>query len=338
MLADVTEANDLAEGAMGTPHIYVHRVGDWYPLYMDPDNERRLRAFATVTSAGLVTEPPSPDQLVRDLAGVDGILSLNGIGAPEITTEVLRSVGTVRVAAIAHWWHGGHVPARAMWEAAGVEVIDASDPVTEAVVEWVVGTAILGVRRLVEFDRALKGGSAWAEPGRRDAGLLGASTIGIIGLGRVGRVAAARFRPFGARLIGYDPWLPAPDAAALGVRLVGLEELLRTADVVSLHMPPTDATRGMLGARELGWLKDGAVLINSARAALLDEVAFIAELRSGRFRAFLDVFDDEPLPLDHPFRSLENVFITPHIAGDTTGMFRSCARLALDRLRDYFAG
>jgi len=319
------------------PHVYVQRVGEWYPLYMHAENEARLREFATVTSAGDRAEPLSPDELIRDLRGADGILSLNGIGAAEITTAVLDAVGTVQVAVIAHWFHGGHVPATAMWRAAGVEVIDASDAVTDAVAEWVVGAAIMGVRRLVEFDRALKAGSPWAEPGRRDAGRLAESVVGLVGVGRVGRVVARHLRGFGATVVGYDAYLPEEEAQSLGVRLASLEEVLRTADVVSLHLPVTDETRGLLGARELGWIRDGAVFVNSARAAVLDNDAFVAELRKGRFRAFLDVFPEEPLPLDDPLRALDNVFITPHIAGDTARMFRRCSRIAIERLRDYFA-
>lgn len=320
------------------PHIYIHRAGDWYGLYMNAENEARLREFADVTTGGTRTEPYTPDELAQELRGVDGILSLNGLGAPEITTDVLARAGTVRVIAISHWWHGGHVPARAMWEAAGVAVLDASDATTEAVVEWVLGAAIIGVRRLVEFDRRLKSGELWAEPGRRDAGLLGESTVGLIGAGRVGRVAAERFRAFGATLIAYDPFLPNDDARALGIRRVSLDELLATADVISLHMAVSDATRGMLGAREFALVKEGAVFINSARSALLDTPALVAELRKNRFHAFLDVYDTEPLPLDDPLRTLPNAFITPHIAGDTNGMFVRCARIAIERLRHYFLG
>jgi len=318
------------------PHIYIHRAADWYGLYMDAENEARLREFAEVFSSGTRTEPYTPGELIPELRRVDGILSLNGIGATEITTDVLNAVGSVKVIAISHWWHGGHVPARAMWEAAGVTVIDASDATTEAVVEWVIGAALIGVRRLVEFDRRLKSGDRWAEPGRRNAGLLGESVVGLIGAGRVGRVAAERFNTFGAILIAYDPFLSDDDARRLGIRRVALDELLATADVISLHMAVSDATRGMLGAREFARIKDGAVFINAARSALLDTPALVTELRKNRFHAFLDVYDTEPLPLDDPLRSLDNAFLTPHIAGDTVGMFHRCARIAIERLRAYF--
>ena len=118
--------------------------------------------------------------------------------------------------------------------------------------------------------------------------------------------------------------------------MVSLEELLRTADIVSLHLPVTDETKGIIGAKELSWIKDGAILINSARAALLDNEAFLAELKTKRFRAFLDVYPTEPLPLDHALRSMNNVFLTPHIAGDNGPMFRRCARVGMEHLRRYF--
>jgi phosphoglycerate dehydrogenase-like enzyme len=124
----------------------------------------------------------------------------------------------------------------------------------------------------------------------------------------------------------------------LGVRLVPLEELMRTADVISFHLPVTAETRGMFGARELSWIRDGAVVINSARAAILDDAAFLAEVCKARFAVFLDVFAVEPLPLDHPFRSMDHVFITPHIAGDNGPMFVRCGRMAIEALRDAFGG
>ena len=318
---------------MGKPIVYVHRLGSWYHLYMNEANEALLRSFSQVVTGGAREEPVPPEELAQAMRGASGILSLNGIGAPEITTEVLQEVGTVRVAAISHWWHGMHDAARRMWEAAGVQVIDASDANNEAVAEWTVAAALMGVRRLLQFDRALKAGSPWAEP-RREAGLLSESVVGLIGLGRVGQQVARLLRAFDATVIACDAYISQEAAAALGVRLVPLEELMRTADVVSFHLPVTAETRGMLGSHELAWIKDGAVVINSARAAILDEAAFLAEVRKARFSVFLDVFAVEPLPLDHPFRSMEHVFITPHIAGDNGPMFVRCGRKAITALRD----
>ena len=320
---------------MNKPHIYIHRLGSWYPAYMNAENEARLREFAVVTSAGNREEPMSQEELIQNLKEVDGILSLNGTGVMEITTEVLRSVGTVKVIVISHWWHGFHDKARIAWQAAGVDVIDSSDANNEAVAEWTVGVIIMGVRRLAEFDRALKSGVLWADL-KLSAGLLCESRIGIVGLGRVGRTVARFLQPFGATLIGYDINVSESDAKSFGVNLVSLEELLRNADIISFHLPSTDETEAIIGARELSWIKDGAIIINSARATILDNNAFLEELKKKRFRAFLDVFPIEPLPLDHPLRSLDNVFLTPHIAGNVEAMFVRCARIGIERLKCYF--
>ena len=105
---------------MSKPRIYIHRSGEGYSRYINADNEARLAQFAHVTTAGQREKPVPPEELIQALKGIDGILSLNGIGATEITTEVLRTAGTVKVAVISHWWHGSHDRAKSMWEAAGV--------------------------------------------------------------------------------------------------------------------------------------------------------------------------------------------------------------------------
>ena len=120
----------------------------------------------------------------------------------------------------------------------------------------------------------------------------------------------------GATVIGYDRYVSPEAAARVGVHWVPLEELLRTSDVVSFHLPVTDETKRMFGARELGWIKDGAVFVNSARNAIFDDAALVAEIQKQRFTAYLDVFEVEPLPLDHPYRvAAECVHHTAHRRG-----------------------
>jgi len=320
---------------MGKPRVYVHRCGDMYGLYMDGENEASLGEFAEVADFGRVETPAAPEQLVEEMSGADALLSLNGMHADEITTGVLRAVGTVKVAVISHFWHGCHHVD--WWEAAGVKVIDRSEANSDAVAEWALGCIIMGVRRLVRFNGLLKAGSPWGEP-RRDAGIVCESVVGLVGLGRIGRVLARHLVGLGADVIAYDAYVSEDEAVALGVRLVPLEELMRTADVISLHLPVTDQTVGIIGRRELGLIKDGAVLVNSARALLLDWEALMDELRTGRFQAFMDVYQVEPLPLDDPLRPMDNVFITPHVAGDSAAMFRRCGRLAIEALREHFQG
>ena len=321
---------------MPRPHIYIHRIrGCPYDWYMDAENEALLASFADVTNDGREPEPIPPDEMAQRLEGVAGILSLNGSGACDVTTEALNAVGTVKVAVISHWWHGSHTKAAEMWQAAGVEVIDESYPCNEAVAEWTIGAAIAGLRRFELYDREMKSGVRWLD--RRAALQLNGSTFGLISLGRVGRIVAEYLQAFDVRVIAYDPYVTEDDARQLGVELVDLETLLRTADVVSLHTPVLPETTGMLGARELALIKDGAVFVNSARAAILDGDAFRAELAKQRFTAYLDVYDPEPPPLDDVLRTLDNVVMTPHIAGSTYMMFLRCGRFAIQRLRSYFA-
>jgi len=316
---------------MVKPKVYVHRVESWYPLYMDRENEALLESFADVVCEGERSTPLEADELVERMQGCRAILSLNGLGTEEITTEVLRSVGTIEVVCISHWWAQFVDVA----EELGIRLIEGSNANTIAVAEWTIAAALMGIRRLPALDRALKDGSPWAEP-RLAPGLLCESTVGLIGLGRIGWYVAQHFQMLGARVIAYDK--DKTKAAELGVRWVGLEELLQTADVVSLHLPVNRGTIGMLGAKHFSLIKDGAVFINSARAALYDEEALVAELRKRRFAAYVDVFATEPLPLDHPFRGMDNVTITPHIAGYNKAMCLRCGREAIQTLKDYFDG
>jgi phosphoglycerate dehydrogenase-like enzyme len=197
--------------------------------------------------------------------------------------------------------------------------------------------ALLGVRQHHVFDRRLKQGAAWAEP-RQGVGMLGSSVVGLVGLGLIGRHLAQQLRAIGAIVLAYDIGVSDEQARLLGIRLTTLDELLRIADVVSLHLPVTDRTRGMLGRREFALLHDGCLLINSARAELYDQDALVSELQTRRMSAVLDVFVHEPLPAGHVLRRLDNVVLTPHIAGDNLAMCRRCGREAIGTQRDVFAG
>ena len=323
----------MSQADTAKPKVYIHRMGTWYHFYMNQENEAALGSFAEIVSDGPETREFSADELTEHIRGCSAILSLGGGGSHEITADVLKGAGTVKVICIAHWCEQLHVAAKE----AGITVTEGSNANTVAVVEWTVTAALMGIRKLHVFDQSMKTGSPWGEP-RRSVGVLCESTVGLIGLGRIGSYAAQVFRTLGAKVIAYDPYWTPERAASIGVPLVSRHELMKTADVISLHLPVIPETRGMFGAKDFAMIKDGAVFINSARAALYDEDALIAELQKKRFSAFLDVFSEEPLPLDHPFRSMDHVLINPHIAGDNSAMFLRCGREAIETLRDYFAG
>jgi phosphoglycerate dehydrogenase-like enzyme len=153
----------------------------------------------------------------------------------------------------------------------------------------------------------------------------------------VGRHVIKLLRPFGVRVLLYDPYVSAEEASQLGAEKVEMDDLVARADIVSLHAPGKPETYHMLSAERLAMIKDDALLINTARGTLVDEAALVGELAKGRFFAFLDVTDPEPPAADSPLRQLENVVITPHSAG----CIEDCGRMgemAVEELRRFFAG
>jgi len=140
-------------------------------------------------------------------------------------------------------------------------------------------------------------------------------TVGIVGLGRIGREVASRLRPFKCALLGYDPVLAPADAAACGITLVGWDELLAGSDIVTLHCPATAATRGLINAEAIDRLRRGAVLVNVARGAIVDTAALLSGLERGAVGfAALDVLEQEPMPPDHPLGRCPQAIVHSHIA------------------------
>jgi phosphoglycerate dehydrogenase-like enzyme len=164
-------------------------------------------------------------------------------------------------------------------------------------------------------------------------------TIGIVGASMVGRGVIDLLRPFPhLRVSVYDPFLSSAEASSLGVQKVELDELCATADVLSIHAPDLPSTKGMIGAPHLAALKTGATVINTARPALIDQDALIAELQAGRLTAVLDVTDPEPLPADHALHSLPNAFVTPHLAGSEGTELGRLADAAIDEIERWSRG
>jgi phosphoglycerate dehydrogenase-like enzyme len=162
--------------------------------------------------------------------------------------------------------------------------------------------------------------------------------VGLVGASRVGRKLIELLAPFELEVIVYDPYLDREGAQALGVELVGLDELLARSDVVSLHAPPLFETIHMIGSAELARMRDGATLVNTARGSLVDPDALAAELQSGRLNGVLDVTDPEPLPEDSPLFELPNVFLTPHVSGAAGNEMVRLAELAVDEIERWARG
>ena len=164
-------------------------------------------------------------------------------------------------------------------------------------------------RKLFAFDAAVRRGGTGI-PAPQSVARLSRRTLGLVGYGRIGRRVAEKARAFGLEVVAYDPY-----ASTADVDLLELDELLRRADILSLHVPLTPETRHMIGARELALLARGSLVINIGRGGLVDEDALVAALHSGHIAgAALDVTEIEPLPLDSPLLGAPNVILTPHVA------------------------
>lgn len=223
--------------------------------------------------------------------------------------------------------------------ARGIEVIPASGANAVSVAEYVITAALGGLRGAYYSSRAVEAGT-WPRQmlsqGREAAG----KTMGIVGLGSIGVLTARKAAAIGMRVIAHDPFLP-PGAEAWG-HVEGpprtLDELLAESDVVSLHVPLTPETRGLLGRERLARMKRDAVLINTARGGLVDEAALAEMLRAGRLgAAALDVFEKEPLPAGSALVGAPRLLLTPHIAGVTVESNERVSSLIAERVAEFLS-
>jgi phosphoglycerate dehydrogenase-like enzyme len=288
-------------------------------LAMRPDLPARLLS-PSARERLLALGPARLDRVIDDFALVpDAELApvevlLTGWDCPVLDSGVLERMPRLR--AVAH--AAGSVKAHlgpAVW-ARGIAVSAAAGVNARPVAEFTLAMILLEGKAARPVEQ---------EFGRRRASLdlteqfsgIGnyRRRVGLIGASRVGRRVLELLRPYDFDVVCTDPFVPAAEIAALGARPVGLDELLATSDLVSLHAPALPETRHLLGPAELARIRTGATLINTARGSVIDPVALEAELVSGRLRAVLDVTEPEPLPADSPLWACPNVILTPHLAG-----------------------
>ncbi|HEX5130554.1 MAG TPA: hydroxyacid dehydrogenase [Usitatibacter sp.] len=211
--------------------------------------------------------------------------------------------------------------------ARGIEVIPATGANAESVAEYVVCTAMVLLRGAFFSTRAVEAGTWPRQTLSQGREALG-KTIGIVGYGNIGRLTARKAGALGMKVVSYDSI--AEDATTRD-----LDTLLAQSDVVSLHIPLTAETRGLLDARRLGMMKRDAVLVNTARGGIVDEAALAAMLREGRLGgAALDVFDNEPLPAGSPLSGAPRLVLTPHIAGVTLEANERVSALIAERVAE----
>jgi phosphoglycerate dehydrogenase-like enzyme len=257
-------------------------------------------------------------------------------GCPTLTADVLARAPKLRLLA----YGGGTVKWQvtdAVWER-DILVTTAAPANAIPVAEYALAMILLAGKGVFLFRELQRDPKAAVPLDAMAVGNVG-KRVGIVGASFVGRAVIDLLRPFDVSVAVYDPYLDRDGARALGVELVeDLDELCASVDVLSLHAPDIPQTRGMIAAPQLARLRDGAVFVNTARPALVDQDALLAELRQGRVAAILDVTDPEPLPPEHPLLALPNVFVTPHIAGSLGPEVTRMSELAVQEVERYARG
>jgi len=267
--------------------------------------------------------PPGSDEvnLMEVAPEADALITRGFI---RVTREIMVASPRLRVVGV-HGVGCDHIDLQAAKEI-GKAVFNTPSALTETVAEMTLALILALTRRVVSADKAVRAGD-WT---RKYGDLIGSElmdkTIGIIGLGRIGSAVARRLKPFRVEILYYDVVDRSEVEAELGIRRVDLDTLFRLSDIITLHTPLTPQTRGLISKRAFGLMKDGVYLVNTARGKIVDQLALIEALKTGKVSgAALDVFEEEPLDPSNPLASIDNVILTPHLAASSREAMRRMA-------------
>lgn len=312
---------------MSTPQVVITHL-------ISPPAEPMLREAGFAVVARPDETPPPRPEVLRMIAGASAVLTVLSV---KVDDEFLAAAGPgLRI--VANYAVGFDNIDVAACRRRGVRASNTPGVLTEATADIAWSLILSAARRVIEGDRIVRTGQ-WQ--GWRPTELLGlelsGATLGIIGAGRIGCATARRSSGFNMRVVYSHPRdVPELDGP-LAARRVELDELLQTSDIVSLHVPYRPENRHMLDARRLALLRDGALLINTARGSLIDEAALVRELSTGRIRAGLDVYEFEPR-LSPGLTELPNVVLLPHLGSATHATRRAMARLAAENIIAVLSG
>ena len=253
------------------------------------------------------------DELLEMIPGAAVVIT--SWGSPQITAEHVAAADALQIVGHA----AGSVKTRLApaGHERGIVLLSAADVIAESVAEYTLWAMLSGQRNLFPYEKSMKVERGWKPAHNWPGHSLYAKKVGLVSASMVGRRAINLLKPFGCDVMVYDPYLSQEDARLLDVRPVALAELFASADIISVHAPITPETRRMITRAHFESIRDGALFVHTARAWVLDQDALLAELQKNRFNAYIDVFEPEPLPADHPFRDLDNVFLSPHVSGHT---------------------
>lgn len=257
-----------------------------------------------------VRERLSEDALLVHVADIDGAI----VGDDQFTAKVIESAAP-RLKVISKWGTGIDSIDQEAASNFGVQVNNVPGAFTDAVADSVLGYVLSFARRLPWLDRSVKNQEWIKKPGRA----LSECTLGVIGVGQIGKAVLTRAQVFKMRLLGHDIVEIDPAfVSGVGVRMLSLDELLHESDFVSINCDLNPSSQGMINAGRIALMHDRSVLINTARGPIVDEQALATALDAGEIAgAALDVFEEEPLPEDSPLRQMENVLLAPHNANSS---------------------
>lgn len=274
-----------------------------------PEAFEKLASFSDITIIPEGIAYTNGD-LVRDICDFDAVFTT--WGSPKVTTEALANAKKLK--------YVGHMAGSVIPYVdptifdTDIVVCNANYPLARATAEHAFALMFVGARDINAYAYGMKSG-VWSK-GFADTlmGVYGAE-VGLIGLGEISREVVRMLKPFDCNIRMYSRYLTDWQAEEMGVENASLEDVLTKSDIISLHSTYTPTTENMLGKKEFSLMKNGAVFVNTARGHIIDENALIAEVKSGRIKACLDVYWQEPLPIDSEFLALPNVLCTPHIGG-----------------------
>lgn len=315
--------------ADSTQHWRIVIPDDDPPLYQGSPELAELQRLGEVTL--YERRATSPTELRARLADADVAINVRAytrfdratlLAAPRLRLIAVVGTGTDNI----------DLPAATEL---GVAVCNCPGANARSVAEFTIALILAAARHIPLMDRQMRAG-LWQHI---EGVELRGKTLGVIGLGAIGQEVAQMGVGLGMQVVAWSLHHDPLRASRVGARLVEWEELFRTADVVSLHLRASPQTVGIIGARELGWLKRGAIFVNTARGALVDEEALRAAVQDGRIRAAgLDVFAEEPLRADSPWRTMDNVVLTPHVAWVTQEATTRLRLLPIENIAAFLAG
>ncbi len=239
-------------------------------------------------------------------------------GSPALTPEILECAPKLRLLT-----HLGSTVAPVVCDGVyerGIKVISGFDYYSRSTAEGAVAYMLAALRNIPFYTDRLKNKKIWRGKDDYTDGLI-YKTVGIVGFGGVGRYVTKMLKPFDAQIKVYDiAEIPSKEKECYGITQCGIEEIFSTCDIISLHLPYNDSTHHIVDDTLLSKIKNGALLVNTARGAVVDESALIKYLESGNFKAALDVYEKEPIDMDSPLLSLPNVLMLPHQGGPTVNL------------------